>query len=356
MSLHYTTLHCTVLHSTLYTHTAFGRYYNDAEESYKIVCIDSPLAGDAVVTTDVSVSLKTLSDCVDFLWSEPGSGNKKAKKRVDGLISSFERATSSPHSVSDLVYATRDLFTIAMQVMLRDSSHRKHAKSCTGYMDMLKVAMGGFVVNGVFSYFSEASASLLSADDESLNRRTRNLQDVTAVELGLPVVLNRGVTEAAVLASEINKKTTPMEKVVCLDNAFKKMCELAKNRGENGEEGMVVISADDMVPMLALLVIHSDVANWHANLCYMCQAAFSGVQVTCSITHIHQKLALCTNNWIRWDGASHQWYAQERRLKSTPFFYADICVYCNLNVDGDVITALQSQSTRLTSWRTCWCR
>ena len=78
-------------------------YYNDAEESYKIVCIDSPLAGATVVTKDISVSLKTLSDCVDFLWSEPGSGNKKAKKRVDGLISSFERATSSPHSISDLV-------------------------------------------------------------------------------------------------------------------------------------------------------------------------------------------------------------------------------------------------------------
>ena len=175
-------------------------------------------------------------------------------------------------------YATRDLYTIAMQVMLRDSSHRKHAKASTGYMDMLKVAMEGFVLNGVFSYFAEASASLLSADDETLNRRTRNLQDVAAVELGLPIELNRGIKEAAVLASEINKKTTPMEKVGCLDSAFKRLCEVINSSDENGEGGMAVISADEMVPMLALVVIHSDVANWHANLCFMTQAAFSGVQ------------------------------------------------------------------------------
>ena len=71
----------------------------------------------------------------------------------------------------------------------------------------------------VFSYFAEASASLLSEDDEMLNRRTRNLQDITAAELGLPTVLNKGVGEAAALASKINLRTTPMEKVcvMCLD-------------------------------------------------------------------------------------------------------------------------------------------
>ena len=68
---------------------------------------------------------------------------------------------------------------------------------------------------------------------------------------------------------------------MCLDSAFKRLCDLAKSGGEDGEEegqGMAVISADEMVPMLALLVIHSDVANWHANLCCMTEAAFSGVQ------------------------------------------------------------------------------
>jgi ankyrin repeat protein len=251
--------------------------YNDDEETFRIVCIDAPLAGAVVASTEVLTNLKTLDGCYNFLWTEGGNANKKARKRVDGLLASFERASSVPHSVPDLVEATRDIYTTAMQVMLRESTHKKQAKSSTLYMDNLKVAMEGFVMNGIFNYFAESSASLLSEADETLNRRTRNLQDVTAKELGLPPV-DAAIPAAAEVVCKINSWTTPLEKILCLDEAFKTFVSTATtNAAENGEEAMGPISADEMVPMLALLVIHSEVANWNANLCFMTQAQFSGV-------------------------------------------------------------------------------
>jgi len=53
-------------------------FFNPKEESYHVLCIDQPLDGGAIrVTPEPTIpKLETLQNCIDFLWSGPGSRKK----------------------------------------------------------------------------------------------------------------------------------------------------------------------------------------------------------------------------------------------------------------------------------------
>lgn len=75
--------------------------------------------------------------------------------------------------------------------------------------------------------------------------------------------MGRGIAQnmayALKLVAEINDKTTPTEKLRCLEQAITCITD----------DATVAVSADELVPLLALLVIRSDIPNWLVNIHYM---------------------------------------------------------------------------------------
>ena len=170
--------------------------------------------------------------------------------------------------------AITDTFTSAMQIMLKDSTHKKPARASVQHMERLKIALEGYMIDAISMELSDVLARIdhraLAVEDETLNKRTRNLQDLTVEDIGLPGALQHGLPVAQGEIARLNIVTTPLEKLLCLHKSFKTLSDALAG------EATVVISADEMVPLISILVIRSDIPNWHTNLFYMSQLRFSG--------------------------------------------------------------------------------
>lgn len=114
-----------------------------------------------------------------------------------------------------------------------------------------------------FTPTSHRSPSLpshrLGAADAALNRETRGLADVDGESLGLPPHLTEQMPAAVEMMEMIENAVTPTAKLQCVETA---VAVLTRDAG-------VAISADELIPLLSLLIIRSDVPNWNATLSYI---------------------------------------------------------------------------------------
>jgi hypothetical protein len=78
-------------------------------------------------------------------------------------------------------------------------------------------------------------------------------------DLGLPAALTEKMDEAVAQMEGIEDAVTPTAKLQCVEAA---VTTLTKDAGS-------AISADELIPLLSLLIIHSDVPNWNATLRYI---------------------------------------------------------------------------------------
>ena len=62
-------------------------FYNDNDESYRVVCIDAPIAGE-LVADQYDVVLDSLAKCDEFLWSM-GRNGSRLKSKVQVLCKGF---------------------------------------------------------------------------------------------------------------------------------------------------------------------------------------------------------------------------------------------------------------------------
>lgn len=255
-------------------------FFNSKDQSFRVVCVDGPLSGLAtVVDTAPTVSLSTLDDFKAFLWPEASKGNsgsKRSRARIAGLYEGFvsewgDVQEAAPHRVEVLFDDARELFVSGMQIILKDSVHKRPAKNSTKYMDQLKHATEGVVLDGLCDTIFQVMSVAFAADEQDLNKRTRSLQHLTADDMDVGGGLDGGLGAAVTEIGKINTVSTPSEKLQCLHKAIQALSTLPK-----GTEA--TLSADELVPLVALMVIRSVIPNWYTNLSYMCRCQFNDFQ------------------------------------------------------------------------------
>ncbi|XP_071507715.1 ankyrin repeat domain-containing protein 27-like [Diadema antillarum] len=250
-------------------------FYNDSEESFRVLCIDRLLEGGTNIVEDpVLPCLETYEDCCEFLW-----GNKYSKashKKVDELIEQFCSSSQRADILRHIIDATGTLFTKCIQIALKDvvlRTMQKHA----GHMDNLKIAMETYIMNAVYTKVFKAVSQFYAAEDANLNKITRNLSELQVKDVGVRAEFTTNVPRARRELSTLNKFSTPLGKMQCLRRTV-----LAITRqGFRGKiiENSKAMSSDDLLPLLVFLVVKSDIPNWLANLSYMqnfCLSNFAG--------------------------------------------------------------------------------
>ncbi|XP_071785110.1 ankyrin repeat domain-containing protein 27-like [Asterias amurensis] len=247
-------------------------YYNDNDESYRVVCIDRLLeGGNEVVEDPVMTCLETLDDCTDFLWGNKYS--KHSQKQVDELITNFRNTTQQLETLRHIIDETSALFAMAMQIALKDTVLRKTVRQHHGHMDNLKTSMETYILHGVYNKVFKAIGSFLASQDAALNKTTRNLSELQVRDVGVRPEFTANVPRARRELSTINQYRTPLEKLHCLRRTV--MAISQPGFRTRSKEPAPAMSSDDLLPLLVFLVVKADIPNWLANLTFMMNFRFS---------------------------------------------------------------------------------
>ncbi|XP_038068154.1 ankyrin repeat domain-containing protein 27-like [Patiria miniata] len=247
-------------------------YYNDQDDSYRVVCIDRLLeGGNEVVEDPVSTCLETLDDCADFLWGSKYS--KYSQKQVDDLVTNFRNTSQQMETLRHTIDETSALFSMAMQIALRDSVLRKTVRQHHGHMDNLKTSMETYILHGVYGKVFKAISSFLASQDAALNKTTRNLSELQVRDVGVRPEFTANVPRARRELSTLNQYRTPLEKLHCLRRTV--MAISQPGFRARSKEPAPAMSSDDLLPLLVYLVVKADIPNWLANLTFMMNFRFS---------------------------------------------------------------------------------
>ncbi|XP_065178803.1 ankyrin repeat domain-containing protein 27-like [Sycon ciliatum] len=232
--------------------------YSSRDAKYIVLCVDQPLEGELCEEMKVATLLSS-EDCSKFLFAD----SVRTQKQVDKLLKLVSTSLNilDGDALRNTVDAVRATITRTMQTVLKDGSVRKLSRQNQAYMANIKLAVETYVMETLHNKIFPASCALAAKDDAALNKKTRNLQETSATDFGLESSQCAGIPKARRELSSLNKYSTPLDKAFCLRRVI-----LALSSPTAGQEG---VTADDLLPLLILLLIRSDIANWKGNMLYI---------------------------------------------------------------------------------------
>ncbi|XP_033115363.1 ankyrin repeat domain-containing protein 27-like [Anneissia japonica] len=250
-------------------------YFNSRDESFKVLCIDRLLEGGTDAVEDpITTNLENYEDCAEYLWGNKYS--KACEKQVNDLLHNYQPVQHSTN-LRHIIDETNTIFAKAMRIALRDPVLRKTVKQDKAYLDLLKVAMETYVMHGVYKKVFKVLSSLLANDDAALNKTTRNLSELQVRHLGIRSEFTMNVPRARRELANLNQCWTPLEKLHCLRKTVMGLSQQNMKTKSSQSESSVVLSSDDLLPILVFLVVKSEVPNWLTNLAYLHNFRFSSI-------------------------------------------------------------------------------
>lgn len=263
------------------THILFEEtYYTDDLLKYKVLCLEHPLErhsnfGPVSSNSSVVVTIQTLRDCIDLLWTE--SRGRGVLEKIDQLIRDFLLSNNSlefePLQVQkDLVGS---LYTICLQNALRDTRLRERTSTNKHLLENVKLAVETYMLHTVYKKVIKGITACTAHDDANLNKIIRNLSDIQLRDLGVRQDLYDTVPWAKQELARIDSYSTVLGKVGCLKRMLGAITK--QHSGKKTPNLFVgnVIAADDLLPMIVFLVIKTSLPNWIAHLTFMKQFHFS---------------------------------------------------------------------------------
>ncbi|ORX75779.1 ankyrin [Anaeromyces robustus] len=136
--------------------------------------------------------------------------------------------------------------------------------------------------------------SLKSKQDTDLMNSIASVQYIDLPQIGLSYELADNLDRAVKHFKLISTLRTPMEKIKCLTNSIRILMSQpiylsTDSLFDDKKDEEVVLSADQLIPLVLLLVLRSNVLNLMANLCYM-----KDFSMTVDVNHGEQGFALST--------------------------------------------------------------
>ncbi|XP_065915884.1 ankyrin repeat domain-containing protein 27-like isoform X1 [Dysidea avara] len=181
-------------------------FFNQRDESYRVLCLEQPLEG-AILDEPVVVELESLEDCVKFLWSD--SNTYKTRKKIDGLLVQFslmEHEQDKPKKtrIQVLVDVCRAFFAHALHFASRDGNIRKQIHGSGVLKKALYQSIETYIMSQVFrNVFKEVCVQRLDQDAE-LNTTTRKLSDITPHQLGVKAHHQTNLVDVRDKLSQLN--------------------------------------------------------------------------------------------------------------------------------------------------------
>ncbi|CAG4980139.1 unnamed protein product [Colias eurytheme] len=257
----------------LQSHILFEEtFYTEDFIKYKVWCIETPLeptsnVGDNDVTKEC---LCSINDCIDLLWTQ--AAGRQVLDQIELNVQLFVKKNPSlPVAIGNLKDAVSELYTQCLQVTLQNRRLREKSKASKHILENIKLAVECYMQQLLFDYIFKPICTSCSYEDSHLNKKIRNMCDIQLRDLDIKKELYHAVPRAKQILSKIDSYNTVLEKVLCLKQALN-----AINKSDSGNN-VVLLTADDLLPVFVFLLIKSGLPNWYSQLTYMKEFRFSGI-------------------------------------------------------------------------------
>lgn len=257
----------------LQSHILFEEtFYTEDFIKYKVWCIENPLeptsnVGDNVTGKDYLLSI---NDCIDLLWTQ--AAGRQVLDQIERSVQQFiKKYNSLPVAIGPLKDAVSELYTQCLQFALQNRRLREKSKACKQILENVKLAVESYMQHLLFDFLFKPICTCCSYEDSHLNKKIRNMSDIQLRDLDIKKELYHAVPKAKQILSKIDSYNTVLEKILCLKEALN-----AINK-KDSSNNVVLLTADDLLPVFVFLVIKSGLPNWFSQLTYMKEFRFSSV-------------------------------------------------------------------------------
>ncbi|CAH0397971.1 unnamed protein product [Chilo suppressalis] len=256
----------------LQSHILFEEtFYTEDFIKYKVWCIESPLepttkTGDNLTTKEY---LASINDCIDLLWTQ--AAGRQVLDQIEQSVQLFLKKQPLPIAIGPLRDSISELYTQCLQYALQNRRLREKSKSCKMTLENIKIAVECYMQQLLFGSIFKHICTFGAYEDSHLNKKIRNMNDIQLKDLDIKKELFHSVPKAKQILSKIDTFNTVLEKVLCLKQALNAINEI------DSSNNIVLLTADDLLPVFVFLVIKSGLPNWYSQLTYMKEFRFSGV-------------------------------------------------------------------------------
>ncbi|XP_013199735.2 ankyrin repeat domain-containing protein 27 [Amyelois transitella] len=257
----------------LQSHILFEEtFYTEDFNKYKVWCIEAPLEPTSL-TGENSISkeyLTSLNDCIDLLWTQ--AAGRQVLDQIEQNVKVFLKKNSTmPMALASLKDTVSDLYTQCLQTALQNRRLREKSKTCKQVLENIKLAVECYMQQLLFESLFKPICTCCAYEDSHLNKKIRNMGDIQLRDLDIKKELYHAVPKAKQILSKIDTYNTVLEKVLCLKQALNAINKI------DGGNNVVLLTADDLLPVFVFLVIKSGLPNWYSQLIYMKEFRFSSV-------------------------------------------------------------------------------
>ncbi|KAL4709897.1 hypothetical protein ACJJTC_003860 [Scirpophaga incertulas] len=256
----------------LQSHILFEEtFYTEDFMKYKVWCIESPLepTTNTIINTITKEYLGSINDCIDLLWTQ--AAGRQVLEQIENSVQTFlKRHAPLPTAVAPLREAVSELYTQCLQHALQNRRLREKSKSCKQILENIKVSVESYMQQLLFDALFKPICTCCAYEDSHLNKKIRNLSDIQLRDLDIKKELFHAVPKAKEILSKIDSYNTILEKVLCLKQTLNMINEI------DSTNNIVLLTADDLLPVFVFLVIKSGIPNWYSQLTYLKEFHFSG--------------------------------------------------------------------------------
>lgn len=257
----------------LQSHILFEEtFYTEDFIKYKVWCIENALE-PTTVTDDNAITkeyLTSINNCIDLLWTQ--AAGRQVLDQIEQNVQIFiKKNPTLPVAIGPLRDSVSELYTQCLQTVLHNRRIREKSKSCKQILENIKLAVECYMQQLLFNHLFQTICTSCAYEDSHLNKKIRNMSDIQLRDLDIKKDLYHAVPKARHLLSKIDTYNTVLEKVLCVKRALN-----AINK-KDSSNSVVLLTADDLLPVFVFLVIKSGLPNWYSQLMYLKEFRFSGM-------------------------------------------------------------------------------
>ncbi|XP_032523043.2 ankyrin repeat domain-containing protein 27-like [Danaus plexippus] len=257
----------------LQSHILFEEtFYTEDFIKYRVWCIETPLEPNVNVSDNSMTKecLSTINDCIDLLWTQ--AAGRQVLDQIEINVQLFIKKQSNlPTAVAPLRDAVSELYTQCLQSSLQNRRIREKCKLSKHLLENIKLAVECYMQHLLFDSIFKTICTICAYEDSHLNKKIRNLSDIQLRDLEIKNDLYHAVPKAKQILSKIDTYNTVLEKVMCLKQALNELNKIDSNNI------VILLAADDILPVFVFLLIKAGLPNWYSQLTYMKEFRFSGI-------------------------------------------------------------------------------
>ncbi|GAB0087794.1 ankyrin repeat domain-containing protein 27 [Sergentomyia squamirostris] len=251
--------------------------YTKDSSKYRVWCINTPIMkisgefGGRRKST-LSTDLYTIGTCHDaghLLANEINS--QTVFKRIQAICREYVTVNSGlEFTIDQLRDSIQALFNKCLKIaMLNNGVLKKKCRADAFFLRNVKLSLETYIMSLLHDFVFDRVTLCYLPEAEIFNRHLRSASELTLDDFNIDPRFHNALSLVKIELSRIEGCTTVLEKMNCLKNAL--------NVLPRDDRDSTVVSSDEIIPVLAYVIVKSGLTHWVTTLRYLKRLKFTGM-------------------------------------------------------------------------------